>query len=411
MFFFSRYLPLGRSNPETSDENGTPSVTSNRRERALSNEVEMTDFQAQRAADSPAVFRARMARIISRDEFAEGSFDDFDEGSPSPMAVVAVRICVWVVFLFGFLVLFHNQQERFMAERSRQNGKLRSTQLLHVPVPWVDTSAFMDSGTCFLSHFIDSTSGPFSIQRFLQNGKPSVLRRNNLLPMLSETMPADQRIHSIQRIGEESILLKKVSETEYNLAYGKDAYTLNVKGDVALFKYFPSTSTTLLVTRPRKSESTDCLTRYNGSTCLDSKPIPKGRGYFFDEIANVVVSVGTDSTTVDGAGNHLKGIFFQTILPNDGAVDLSFTVPFINRFDEGLWAFQNTPLTNGFIVLLPVIGFPPSPVQHLVALIDLAGDVKKGSVLRMESQDLRLFRKIDTVKYLWPQLDSSICNC
>ena len=144
---------------------------------------------------------------------------------------------------------------------------------------------------------------------------------------------------------------------------------------------------------------------------MSSKPITRGNGYFHDDQSNVLVSVGTDSTTVDNAGNHLKGVFVQSINPEEATIDFSLTTPFINRFDEGLWAFQNAPQTNGFIVILPVIGFPPTPVQHLVPLLDLTGGVKKGSVLRMESEELRLFRKIDTLKYIPPELDGSICSC
>ena len=412
MFNFSRYLPLGRGNPETADEFGSPASSNTAGDlSSRPREIEMVPIQVQADSNSPSVFRARVTSLNPRDEIVEESFEELEDESASPVAIVAVRVCVWAFFLLGFLVLFHNQQEKFMADRSRQNGKLRSTQLLHIPVPWVESSAFTDTESCFVSHFLDSSAQSISIQRFMQDGKGSVFKRSNLLPMLSETTPASERIHQIQRIEGTSIHLKKVSETEYNFNYGKDSFSLKVKGDVAFFKFFPSSSTSLLVTRPRQSQSTDCLTRYNGETCMSSKPITRGNGYFHDDQSNVLVSVGTDSTTVDNAGNHLKGVFVQSINPEEATIDFSLTTPFINRFDEGLWAFQNAPQTNGFIVILPVIGFPPTPVQHLVPLLDLTGGVKKGSVLRMESEELRLFRKIDTLKYIPPELDGSICSC
>ena len=80
MFSFSRYLPIGRGTPETPEG------------------VEMTAVRQ----DSPHYASPRFEDPSPSND----SFEELYEEAPSGGAVVAVRLCVWAFFLFGFLKLF-----------------------------------------------------------------------------------------------------------------------------------------------------------------------------------------------------------------------------------------------------------------------------------------------------------------
>jgi hypothetical protein len=374
-------------------------------------EVEMVNLNHQGVTSSPSLFRARVIGVIARDDVTDDSFEDLDTEHPSTSAVLAVRLCVWAFFLFGFLMLFHNQQQKFMQDRIRQGGKLRSSQLLHIMVPWTETSNFNSKESCYLSQFVDSSPYGFGIQRIFEGKEAWVLKRNGVGPISSSGTSLRDNVFQIQVTAGSTIHLKRDSDGVYTFEHNQQNMKINLQDDIALFRYFPSTSSSLVVARPKSVESTDCLIRFGPTGCTDSRPIPRGKAYYFDQKTDMLVSIGTDSVPVDGGGGGLNGISVQTISPNDAKVDLSFTVPFINRFEEGIWSFQNSPLTDGFIVLLPVMGFPPAPVQHVVSLNDLSDEVRKGAVLRMENEDLQLFRKVDTIPYSSPQVSQGICSC
>jgi hypothetical protein len=402
---------VSRADPESnSTSNATPdSRDSGRRD---SEGIEMTQTRTSDTAYSPTIIRARVVGIVPQGDVNDDPYDEFEDESPSPLAVVAVRICVWALFLFGFLMLFHNQQEKYMLERSRQTGRLRSSQLIHIEIPWVGFSGFTEKHTCFVSQFIDSAPAAFGINRFTMGSETMILKRNGMTPLTSDTIPQQEQIHHVQRVGESLIKLKKVDNVGYSFLVHGQTINFGIKHDVAFFRYFPSSSSFIVVSRPPGSDTADCLTRFSApSTCVESKPIMRANAYFFDDPLNVLVSVGIDTVSTDNAGNVLNGIFVQTIKPTGADVDLSLSVPFINRFDEGMWAFNNSPLTDGFIILLPIMGFPPTPIQHIVALRAISDEVKKGTVVRMESEELRLFRKIDSIEFKPKPISQSICRC
>jgi hypothetical protein len=411
MFRFFRYTPVSREeavlNPNSGDSRGS------RSDRAeTGQEIEMTQTRYADNSMSPAVIRARVLGIVSREDLNEETFEDFDDDAPSPLAVVAVRICVWALFLFGFLMLFHNQQEKFMFERSRQAGRLRSTQLIHIEVPWVGFSGFSEKHTCFTSQFIDSSPSAFGIGRFAVGSETFLWKRNGMSALSSDLIPTVEQIHQVLKIGESLIKLKKTENVGYSFVLNGQTFNFGIRHDIAFFRYFPSSSSFIVVSRPPGTDSVDCLTRFSSpSTCIESKAIVRAKAYFFDDPLNLLISVGIDTVSADQAGNDLKGVFVQTINPTHAEEDLSLSIPFINRFDEGMWAFNNSPLTDGFIVLLPIIGFPPAPIQHIVALREISDEIKKGSVVRMESEELRLFRKIDSIQFKPKPLPPGICSC
>ena len=406
MFRAFRYLPVNRGEQSSSSpsDDTVPPVSA-----AHETGIEMTQT---RRDNSPTVFRARVVGVLSRNDNFDESFDELEDDSPSPLAVVAVRLCVWALFLFGFLMLFHNQQEKFLQDRSRQAGRLRSTQLLHLDVPWIRSSGFTETDTCFRSQFIDSSPFGFGINRFSVGSETHILKRNGMSGLTSDTIGSHDHIHSVQMIGDTVLKLKRNEKDGYSFVFNGKSINFPLQDDVLFFKYFPDSSTYMVVARPSKGEQVDCLTRFSAETCIDSKPVLRSKAYFFDDSLNVLIAVGIDSISTDKAGNDLKGVYVQSISPSEGAkVDISVSIPFINRFDEGMWTFSNSPLTDGFIVLLPIMGFPPAPVQHVVALRDISDEVMKGSALRMESDELRLFRKIDALQFKPPPLIQGICSC
>jgi hypothetical protein len=92
-------------------------------------------------------------------------------------------------------------------------------------------------------------------------------------------------------------------------------------------------------------------------------------------------------------------------------LDISIVAPLMHRYDEGMWVFQNAPLTDGFIVLLPTLGYPPTPVQHVVA-VHGTPQHPKGSIFRLDNQDLLLWRRVDALPFNVSAGDSgTTCTC
>jgi hypothetical protein len=112
----------------------------------------------------------------------------------------------------------------------------------------------------------------------------------------------------------------------------------------------------------------------------------------------------------------LHGVFVQSYAisqNNSVSMDFSISLPFIHRPDDGIWTFQNKPLSNGFIVIVPTLGYPPTPVQHMVSIRSGTAEYPKGTVFRLENSDMSLFRKMDTIPFD-PSLrdqDHSSCSC
>jgi len=127
-----------------------------------------------------------------------------------------------------------------------------------------------------------------------------------------------------------------------------------------------------------------------------------------------LVSVGTDDFTSDGTGHGLHGVFVRSFSfgKNDTiSIDFSISLPFVHRPDDGIWVFQNVPLSNGFIVLVPTLGYPPTPVQHLVSIRQGTAEYPKGTVFRLENTEMNLFRKMDTLPFIPPGVMDSSCSC
>jgi hypothetical protein len=128
-----------------------------------------------------------------------------------------------------------------------------------------------------------------------------------------------------------------------------------------------------------------------------------------------LVSVGTDDYTSDGGGRSLHGLFVQShaLVPGNDTISIEFSisVPFIHRPDDGVWAFQNTPLSNGFIVLVTTLGYPPTPVQHLVSIRAGSAEYPKGPVFRLESAEMNIFRKMETIPFIPKIVNDSTPSC
>lgn len=396
--FFSRYLRLTRSDPDSAISESDRTVRN-----ALS-EVELADIRTQ--VESPRLIRPRIIGVNAPEETEVDDYDEFVfEESPSPSAVVAVRICVWAFFLFGFLILFHNQQERFMADRTKPSSRLRSSQLIHVPIAWTDSSGFETPGTSFHSQFICSDPQPLSISSHNSGGRLTINRKIGVSGVKFDGMPPSTPIVATQADAVDVFHVQKKSGDTFSFEYNNMAFGWKSSHDPLFFKFLKEQGLAYVVTNSA-SDSVDCVSRYNSSQCIDSKPIRRSKSYFYDNESKFIVSVGTESPLQ----GQSRGVFVQAYDPQLSTVNTSFLIPFINRYDEGLWVFQNSPMTDGFIVLLPVIGFPPAPVQHLVVLRDIAADVPQGTVLRMENASLRLFRKVDTVGFT-PILNDNPCSC
>ena len=412
MFFIRRYLPLDRSEPESA----TDSQETNSRAPAPGSrpaaEIELGPIGRPVDSSSPQVIRSRVVTVSYPTDVQEDEFQDFElDESPSPAAVAAVRVCVWALFLFGFLMLFHNQQEKFMMERARQTGRLRSSQLIHLPIAWADSSDGSSIALPFESHFIAS-GDVFSLQRHMAGSRSVLTRRDGLSPIAFDSKETQSgNFVATQHVqGEVLKLVKSDNTNEYSFESNGKQVSLKSKDDIVFFHHIVSLGHSLVVSRPTSSNTSDCILKFEANKCTKASPVSRGDAYFYDEETQTIVSVGPDRLTTDSAGISLRGIFVQSVNPKDGAVGVSISIPFLNRYDEGMWVFQTPPLTNGYIVILPVMGFPPTPVQHVVTLRDLSDGLRAGSVLRMENLNLRLFRKIDALKYL-QNVKSSSCSC
>lgn len=291
-----------------------------------------------------------------------------------------------------------------MVER-KQSGRLRSSQLIHIPIAWTDSSGFEQNGTCFRSQFISSEANPFTVARYISDGKLAISRKNGDLPIKLEGQSDSRRVVATQTLGAKVAVVVEDSEGSFSFDFNQTKIAWKSKTDPQLFKFRQEEGVAYVIS---KSDSPwmDCLSRHNSSQCIDSKPIRRAKSYFYDDDSRLIVTVGTE----DSKSPQMRGIFVQAVDPKDSSIKSSFTIPFINRYDEGLWVFQNAPLTDGFLVLLPVIGFPPAPVQHVIVLRDISPEVPLGTVLRMENASLRLFRKVDTVSYN-PILKDNPCSC
>ena len=406
MFFLTRYLPLGRSVPETTDQGSDIGATSPVRQRQG---IEMTVVGRRTVGgtDSP-----RFEDISPVGTANEESFEDFyEEEGPSAAAVVAVRLCVWAFFLFGFMILLQNQQQKFSSDR--QSSRLRSPQLIHMQVPWMDFSGFRDHSTNFIGHFIETNSTTFSIAKLNAGAVSLTCRRLGSSPIIFEKNQNDDLVHAVQPLSNGQFV--RVSETNghFTFPYQSVQYVFanSVNYDLRFFQLVSTENTLVAVLQKKLSNTHDCLAKFaleaGVSRCITSEPIVRASGYFFDEQFGNLISVGPDTVSSDAQGYSMNGVFVRSVHVNNSSVELSVTVPFINRY--GLWAFQNNPLSQGFVVLVPTIGFPAQPVQHLVAV--RSGIAEKGSTFRLESLDVALFRKIETLKFLPPKLDSTLCSC
>jgi hypothetical protein len=263
----------------------------------------------------------------------------------------------------------------------------------------------------FESHFIAS-GDVFSLQRHVTGSKSVLTRRDGLSPITFDSKdPQSENIIATQHLqGEILKLVKSKNTNEYSFESNGKQVSLKSKSDIVFFHHIVSLGHSLVVSRPAGPTTSDCILKFEADKCTKANPISRGDAYFYDEETQTIVSVGPDRLSTDSAGNSLRGIFVQSVNSKDGSVGVSISIPFLNRYDEGMWVFQTPPFTNGYIVILPVMGFPPAPVQHVVTLRDLPGDIRAGSVLRMENLNLRLFRRIDALKYL-QNVKSSSCTC
>lgn len=418
MYFFSRYLPIGRSIPETTDSDNeidaaSPVRSSQTIEMVIVGRRVNQDLRSR--SDSPRVEDTSPASSLNEEDFQEM----FEEEGPSASVIVAVRLCVWSFFLFAFLILFQNQQEKFNSDRSRGPSRLRSPQLIHMQVPWTGYSGFRDHSTNLMSHYMESNSSTLSFSK-LNSGQVSLTCRR-LGSSQPITFTGDshgisfEALHAVQPLSNGQMVPVTKLGDSFTFEFQSKKYEFGKSMDLVFFQLIPNTNSLLSILRSPTSQHTDCFNTYKLNTtssaleCGSSKPILRANAYFYDEAFSNLVSVGIDQWTHDAAGSNLHGIFVQSF-QEAGAVDFSITLPFIHRTNDGMWAFQNSPLSNGFIIIVPTIGYPAQPVQHLVSIRPGIGDFPKGTVFRLESPELSLFRKVDTLKFEQPSLDAS-CAC
>ena len=416
---FVRYLPVGRSSPEVAADEAEPSTQRVEQAHARTDRsIELVTLRRAPAFDSPRVYQAQVVGQVSPTNSMNESFDDIYDDGPRPAAIVAVRLCVWAFFLFGFLMLFQTQQEKFNAERSRQTGRLRSPQLLHMQLPWIDYSGFAEHGTSFSGSLIDSNTSTFSISK-IGLGTSSVTSRR--VGTASLQVPAEgspDNAVSMQAVNGKLVYMIQPSAKSVTFQLdGKDV-SLPITTEVVFIHAAAENGTVIALTRSdegsRHSPAIDCLTTFAMAhgTCRTSHPVLQSNGYFYDDSQSLIISVGTDDVTTDMNGYSTRGVFVQAIRPDTGSLDFSMTIPYLHRYQEGMWVFQNSPLTDGYIVMLPTMGFPASPVQHVISLKDGQADFPKGSVVRLESDTLSLFRRVDSYKFNQPvKDDKNICRC
>ncbi len=287
-------------------------------------------------------------------------------------------------------------------------------------------SGFTDNGSDFTGHFIDSNSSTLSVYRMQSGGKTIAARRLGFSSPLTfdDSDTAEMELLSaIHSQGEESLVSVKKTTTgvfEFTATSGsKVSFTLPGKSpELVFFHYEDTTNKVVTVSASMTDSKTHCMSVFtvasNSTTCRTAKSIYASPAYFLDALTTTLVAVGVDDVTRDRAGYSLHGVYVQAYKWDSSKfiTDFSISIPFIHRIDDGLWVFQNNPLTGGFIVLAPTMGYPPTPVQHLVALRDGTSDFPKGTVFRMENEGMALYRKIQSVRFnpVVEESDSA-CHC
>lgn len=380
--------------------------------RENSREIEMVGMS--RVGEYPGflpVYRAQVLGQVSPVNSIDDSFHDADmEVAPSPSAVAAVRVCIWACFLFFFLMVMHGQQDKSSSD-SRGSSRLRSVQLVHFEVPWTQLSAFSEKSAFFTASVVDRNTSLFQVVRF---DDFSSRRENQGLLMIQSAGNHPDSTVFVQRVDDGFIFITTPSIGKYEYEYHNQSRELHLGHPLVFFHLFEHNGVAVAISRPSKTDSSlpyDCVSFFNSSSssCYNSVPILRGTSYFYDHPSNRLVSVGTDELTVDMNGYDASGVFVQSIKASDGSLDFSITIPFLNRYDEGVWAIQNSPMTDGYIVLVAKMGFPPSPVQHVVLLTE-TGEFSKGTVLKLGDADLNLFRKADSLQFNMP-LSGAKCSC
>ena len=417
MFFFRRYLPVARDENDNGHVRSDSSVEHHEFEspRDARREIEMMTMSQLESSGNIPVFRAQVLGHDSPSNSVEDSFHEIEEeNSPSPTAVAAVRLFVWACFLFGFLMMMHGQQEKVSSDRNRSTGRLRSAQLIHLDAPWTQQSGLFDKSGRFTASLVNREDSLFQIFRFEDF---SLTRDNQAFPKIEWNGHYPNRTIFVERIfNEETIFVTEPISGRYQFEYKEESHELHMRQKLVFFHHLADTGSSFVVSRPSSDDNIptipfDCFSIFEklGTACKHSYPILRGTSYFYDSSSQRLVSVGTDQLTVDMNGYDASGVFVQSIRPLDGSADFSITIPFMNRYEQGVWAIQNSPSTDGFLILVATMGFPPAPVQHVVLLRDSdAGP--SGTVVKLDDPELSVFRKADSIKFNVP-LSTAQCSC
>ena len=421
MFSFRRYLRLDEhSSPapttEPDDQQGdSPSSSITPRTRAVIELIAM-----QRAMNFHQTSNSDPVNVETGEEsdFADAYEETNDEENPSSSALAAVRLCVWSFFLFGFLILFQTQQNNMNAQRMQQANRLRVPQLIHMQVPWTDFSGLNQGTSSLHAQFIDSNKTTYSISR-LNSGEVCLTTKQDVGErMVVESVRGSPPATSSKLVGLHALsngqfaMISESSPGSFILNTPISQSNISVHGILQFSWYRPAENRLFVISRLPNSPHTDCLFSFGqSSTCESATSIFRSNAYFMDDMSGNLVCVGTDDQSTDNSGHGLHGVFVRSINPTDGgSVDFSISLPFLHRYDDGLWVFQNDPLSQGFIVLLPTLGYPPTPMQHVVAIRQGTADHPKGSVFRLENPEMNLFRKVDTIQFN-PSWTPSGCSC
>ena len=428
MFTFRRYLRLGNDESSDDDTPAPDQATESResdiqttitpRTRAV---IELISMQRAMEFRPPPTHGTDNNESGMESEFADAYEESAEDENPSSSALAAVRLCVWSFFLFGFLILFQTQQNSMNAQRLQQSNRLRMPQLIHMQIPWTDYSGLLQGTSSLNAQFIDSNKTTYSVSR-LNSGEVCLTAKQEIgdfvkLEATQGSLPA--AVGTFNVIGLHPLsngqfaTINKSPSGSYQLSTPVSQFTIPLTDAIMFSWYRPAEARLFTISRP-SSWNTDCLlsfTTLNQTlTCESSTPIFRSNAYFMDEMSGNLVSVGTDDVTVDGSGHGIHGIFVRSIKPSDGTVDFSISLPFLHRYDDGLWVFQNNPLSQGFVVLLPTIGYPPTPMQHVVAIRQGTAEYPKGTVFRLENPEMNMFRKVDTIPFN-PVWTPSGCSC
>jgi len=288
-------------------------------------------------------------------------------------------------------------------------------------VPWIGFSGLFQGTSSLNAQFIDSNKTTFSIAR-LNSGEVCLTTKQDVGDVVNveatrgQSPPTTQSpnlvaIHPLTN--GEFATIGKTSSGSYQFSTPLNDYPIPISGPILFSWYRPAEGRLIVISRP-SSWNTDCLMSFTPVNqtleCMSSIPIFRSNAYFMDDMSGNLVSVGTDDLTSDNAGHGIHGIFVRSIKPTDGDVDFSISLPFLHRYDDGLWVFQNNPLSQGFVVLLPTLGYPPTPMQHVVAIRQGTADYPKGTVFRLENPEMNMFRKVETIPFN-PVWTPSGCSC